>query len=249
MELDLKGKIAVITGGTGGLGSALVNAFLQENAFVVTLDKNKEKGREQEECFKDKVCFIETNVADPISVDDSFDLINKKFGCIDILINNAGIFSSVPFLEIKPGIWDDIMRTNLRSVLLCSQRALKGVKEKKCGKIINIASLGGQTGGIFAGADYSASKAGIISLTKSLAKNFGKYGIRVNCVNPGPLETEMTRNWPEDILDNLKKSMLIRKNKLGLAEEVANVVVFLSSDKSALVHGAQIDVNGGMHIR
>ena len=103
---------------------------------------------------------------------------------------------------------------------------------------INIASMGGQTGGIFAGADYSASKAGIISLTKSFAKNFGKFGITVNCVNPGPLETDMTKEWPEEVLNGLRQSMLIRQDRLGLPEEVANVVVFLSSERAALIHGA-----------
>ena len=175
MDLKLRDKVVVITGGAGSVGRSLTKAFLEEGAIVVSLDK--EKGHQSRK--KDKrFCFIEADIKKPASIDKAFDAIIKRFAKIDVLINNAGIFSSTPILDITSSSWDGIMETNLRSVLLCSQKAAKVMIKRKYGKIINIASLGGQIGGIYAGADYSASKAGIICLTKSLAKNFGKYGIK-----------------------------------------------------------------------
>ncbi len=251
MDLMLKDKIVVITGGAGSVGNALVSAFLEEDAIVISLDKNKERGEKIVKQMKKngkRVSFIETDISEPASIDKAFNAIFEKFSTLDVLVNNAGVFSSTPVLDIKPSSWDEIMKINLRSVFLCSQKAVQVMMKKGYGKIINIASLGGQTGGIFASAAYSASKAGIICVTKTFAKNFGKFGIRVNCVNPGPLESEMTKDWPPEVLNSLKKSMLIWQDKLGMPSEVAGVIVFLASDKANLIHGAQIDVNGGIYI-
>jgi len=251
MDLKLKDKVVAITGGGGGIGSALINTFLEEGAIVVALDKDEEKGekiKEQIEERSNRMLYMVVDVADSLAIEKAFNTIEERFSGLDILVNNAGVFSCTPILNITPSSWDETMKVNLRSVMCCSQQAIRIMQKKGSGRIINIASMGGQTGGIFAGADYSASKAGIISLTKSFAKNFGKFGITVNCVNPGPLETDMTKEWPEEVLNGLRQSMLIRQDRLGLPEEVANVVVFLSSERAALIHGAQIDANGGIHI-
>ncbi len=252
MDLKLKDKVVVITGGAGGVGRSLTEAFLEENAIVVSLDKNKEKGEEIEEQFKKKgkeICFIETDVSDQPSIDKAFDAIFKKFSTIDILVNNAGVFSCTPISDITADSWDAIMRMNVRSALLCTQKVLTIMKEKKYGKIINIASMGGETGGIYAGADYAISKAGMISLTKTSAKNLGEYGISVNCVSPGPLTTDMTKYWPPEVLEDLKKRTFVKEKRLGKPEEVASVVVFLASDRASFIQGAQIDINGGIFMR
>lgn len=251
MDLMLNDKVVIITGGTGGIGMALLHAFLEEKSNIVILDKNHKEGEKISHRFMKEgqhVKYFKVDMADPADIDRTFDVIFQSYSTIDILINNVGAFSSKPFLDISPADWDAIMNINLRSALLCSQKVIPLLKEKQSGVIINIGSVGGQTGGIFAGADYSASKAGIISLTKSLAKNFGGYGIRVNCVNPGPLETDMTKDWPPEVLDSLRQSMLIRQDELGTAEEIAHIIVFLCSEKASLIHGAQIDANGGIFI-
>ena len=251
MDLMLNDKMVIITGGTGGIGTALLRVFIEEKSNVIVLDKNRKEGekiRHRFEKEEQEVTFYEVDMADPADINRAFDAILKRYSTIDILINNAGIFSSIPILDISAADWNEIMNINLRSALLCSQKVIPLMMEKQSGVIINVGSVGGQTGGIFAGADYSASKAGIISLTKSLAKNFGKYGVRVNCVNPGPLETDMTKDWPLEILDSLRQSMLTRQDKLGTAEEIANIIVFLCSEKASLIHGAQIDANGGIFI-
>ena len=251
MDLKLNNRVVIITGGVGGIGHCLVKAFVKEGAKVVVLDKNKEKGEEVKAKYDAEgkhVSFIDTDVSDPQSIDDAFNKINNLYSTIDVLINSAGICSTTPLLDITFSELEKIMKVNLYSVLRCSQRAVGIMKERNHGVIINIASLAGQTSGIFVGADYAASKAGVISLTKSFAKNYGRYGIRINCVNPGPLETDMIRKWPEKELDSLKKSMLIRQDRLGMPEELADVVVFLSSDRASLIHGAQINVNGGIYI-
>jgi len=251
MNLRLKNKVVVITGGAGGIGMALMRAFLEEKSNIVILDKNRKEGEKINRRFENEeqeVLFYEVDIADSADIDRTFDAILKRYSTIDILINNAGVFSSIPILDISAADWNEIMNINLRSALLCSQKVIPLMMEKQSGVIINVGSVGGQTGGIFAGADYSASKAGIISLTKSLAKNFGKCGVRVNCVNPGPLETDMTKNWPLEVLDSLRQSMLIRQDKLGTAAEIANIIVFLCSERASLIHGAQIDANGGIFI-
>lgn len=252
MDLRLRNKVVVITGGAGDVGAALSKAFLREEAFVIALDKDAEKGRSLEKQLSGKMGrfhFIKTDVCKPKNVNNAFRLILREFKVIDILVNNAGIFSSSLLLGIKPNFWDKVMQTNLRSALLCVQKALPVMKRKRCGKIINISSVAGQTGGIFAGAHYSASKAGMTSLTKTLARNFGKFGINVNCVTPGPLATSMTKNWPKKVKSALKEKMLIGQKRLGRPEEVADTVLFLSSDRSSFIQGAQIDVNGGLFIR
>jgi len=247
----LKDKTIVITGGAGSVGKSLIKAFLEEEAIIISVDKNRERMDQVSTGFRNsgqRVRSLEADVSDPQSTIAVFQKIREEFGCPDVLINNAGVFSSAPFLDIDTEGWDNTMKTNLRSVLLCSQQAVELMMEREEGTIINIASLGGQIGGIFVGADYSASKAGVICLTKSLAKSYGPYGIRVNCVNPGPLESDMTRTWPRQVLNELRKSMMTGSDQLGTAEELASVVVFLASDKSRLIHGAEIDVNGGIFI-
>ena len=177
MNLFLTDKVVIITGGTGSVGIALTHAFLREGSNIIILDKSKARmdglidrlGKN-----KHKVDYYDVDLSDPSEINKTFDEITKKYTNIDILINNAGIFSNTPILEISHLDWDKIFNTNLRSALLCSQRVLPSMINNKSGVIINIGSLGGQVGGIFAGAHYSASKAGMISLTKSLAKTFGK---------------------------------------------------------------------------
>jgi 3-oxoacyl-[acyl-carrier protein] reductase len=168
------------------------------------------------------------------------------YGGVDVLVNAAGIFQSGPIDDLTAGDWDRMMAVNLKGVFLCSQAALRHMKARRTGAIVSIASLAGQVGGIHAGAHYATSKAGVISLTKSLAKNAGPFGIRVNCVNPGVIETAMTRDWPDAVRAGIVASTPL--GRVGQAVEVARVIVFLSSEAASFIHGAHIDINGGVHM-
>jgi 3-oxoacyl-[acyl-carrier protein] reductase len=170
----------------------------------------------------------------------------RAFGRIDVLVNNAGIFHRTPIDDLPVEDWDQLMAVNLKGVFLCSQAVLKIMKHQRSGNIINMASMGGQLGGIVAGADYSASKAGVLCFTKSLAKNAGPLGINVNAVNPGVIDSPMTRPWgPELLQKRIEETPL---GRLGTVEDVADVVVFLASHQARFIHGAHIDVNGGIYM-
>jgi len=163
----------------------------------------------------------------------------KKFSTIDILINNAGICYLRPFDEISENEWDKVMAINLKGTFLCCQAVLPIMKEKNRGCIINLTSLAAKTGGILVGAHYSASKAGVTSLTKSLAKYAAKYGINVNAVSPGFIDTEMTKDFNYDV-------NTVPLGRLGTPTDVAKVVRFLTSEDAKYITGEIIDVDGGV---
>jgi len=163
----------------------------------------------------------------------------KKFSTIDILINNAGVCYLRPFNEISENEWDKVMAINLKGTFLCCQSVLPIMKEKNRGCIINLTSLAAKTGGILVGAHYSASKAGVTSLTKSLAKYAAKYDINVNAVSPGFIDTEMTKDFSYDV-------STVPLGRLGTPADVAKVVRFLTSEDAKYITGEIIDVDGGV---
>jgi len=201
MDLGLRGKVVVITGGGGGIGRATALAFAREGATVVVSDINLEAAQavaEEVRTLGVPALAVRTDVADPEDAQRLIATTLEHFGRIDVLVNNAGIFQSKPLDDLTAAEWDRVMAVNLRGAFLCAQAALGPMKAQRSGQIINLGSLAGQVGGIVAGANYAASKAGIICLTKSLAKNAGPFGIRVNCVNPGVIDTPMTQPWPPE---------------------------------------------------
>ncbi len=163
---------------------------------------------------------------------------------MDILINNAGICYLTPFEDITEEEWDKVISVNLKGAFLCSQAVMRAMISQRWGKIVNIASLAGKVGGILVGAHYSASKAGIICLTKSLAKRMAPYGVNVNAVAPGQIKTKMTDDWPENEKEKLRRS--IPRGHFGGPEDVAETVLFLVSDRARFITGEIIDVNGGI---
>jgi 3-oxoacyl-[acyl-carrier protein] reductase len=178
-----------------------------------------------------------------------FNKIKKKFGSPYILLNCAGIFSSKNIVQVSKKDINHIFDVNvtLPTLLIKNFISLK-LRDKSVGKIINIGSMAGQNGGEFAGELYSMSKASIINLTKSIAKKFGKKNIFCNCINPGPIETSMTKNWPSKIKTNLIKKFKINKKSLGSIDDIVNICVFLSSEKNNFIQGAEINANGGLII-
>jgi 3-oxoacyl-[acyl-carrier protein] reductase len=245
--LKLRGKIALVTGAGRGIGKAIVVAMAKEGANVTVNDANFKSAETVTEEIRAMGCEampMKADVSERSEVAEMFERIIGTFGKIDILVNNAGIFSSTPLDKITEEEWDRTMNVNLKGAFLCSQAAMKYMKEQRYGKIVNIASLAAEIGGIFAGAHYAASKAGVICLTKSLAKQLAPYNINVNAVAPGATETDMTKRWPKKVKENLLEQ--IPFGRFGKPEEVAEVVVFLISDGASYVTGATIDVNGGI---
>ncbi|TAK26176.1 MAG: SDR family oxidoreductase [Chloroflexota bacterium] len=249
VNLGLRGKVVAITGGGGGIGRDCADLFAREGALVAVSDVRSDAA--------EAVALIARNhgvsthaarldVTDPVDVAAYFQTVESTLGPVDVLVNNAGIFQSRSLDELTVADWDRVMDVNLKGVFICSQAALRVMRPRRRGSIVSIASLAGQVGGIHAAANYATSKAGVISLTKSLAKHAGPFGIRVNCVNPGVIDTPMTQPWPPDVLASMARQTPL--GRLGRPDEVARVIVFLASDGASFVHGAHVDINGGVHM-
>jgi NAD(P)-dependent dehydrogenase (short-subunit alcohol dehydrogenase family) len=249
METGLAGQVVLITGAAGDIGRAAALAFAREGAHLALADLNLPAAQAVAEgaaALGVQSLALQADVADPVAVQALIAGVNERLGPVDVLVNNAAIFQSAPVESLPVADWDRVMTINLRSVLLCSQAVLPAMKACGRGRIINIASMAGQVGGIRAGAHYAASKAGVICLTKSLARAAGPSGITVNCVNPGVIDTDMTRAWPPAWREDFVHQTPL--GRLGTPDEVASVIVFLASRAAGFVHGAQIDVNGGLHM-
>jgi 3-oxoacyl-[acyl-carrier protein] reductase len=248
VNTGLQDKVVIITGGAGGIGRSCALAFAAEGARVVVADVNVAQAQAvaAEAGGAQRAVAVQVDVTSPQSVQALFDATVAAFGRVDVLVNGAGIFHRTPIDELTVEEWDQLMAINLKGTFLCSQAALRLMKPQRVGNIVNIASMGGQLGGIVAGADYSSSKAGVLCFTKSLAKNAGPFGIRVNAVNPGVIDTAMTKPWGEEILR--KRIQETPLGRLGTPEEVASVVVFLASDGASFIHGTHVDINGGIYM-
>lgn len=244
----LEGKVAVITGSTQGIGRAIANTFAREGASVIIngcLDISKCQAVASEiEALGGKALAVKADVANKTEVDELFATVVKRFGRVDIHVNNAGVVSSHPFLELSEEKWDKLMDVNLKGTYLCAQAAAREMVKKKYGRIINISSVAGFMG--FPGAaHYCASKAGVGQLTKVLALELAPMGINVNAIAPGLIETAMTK----DIIENpaALKAMLQRIpiGRVGKPEEIASAALFLASPMADYVTGTTLIVDGG----
>jgi NAD(P)-dependent dehydrogenase (short-subunit alcohol dehydrogenase family) len=246
----LRGKTAIITGAASprGIGLATARRFAEEGARVAILDIDGPAAQAAAKDLGDAHIGVACNVADQTSCVKAVETVSDAFGQIDILINNAGITHPVKFLDIKPGDWDRIQDVNLKGILFLSQAVIPHMQKQKAGSIACMSSVSAQRGGgIFGGPHYSAAKAGVLGLAKAMAREFGADGIRVNCVTPGLIGTDITSG---KLTDEMRTKILegIPLGRLGEAKDVAGIYTFLASDLSAYVTGAVIDVNGGMLI-
>jgi NAD(P)-dependent dehydrogenase (short-subunit alcohol dehydrogenase family) len=249
MDLRLKDKVAIVTGGGSGIGRETCRTFAREGAHVAIVDLNlvaAQATAQEVTALGVQAMAIGADVSQPDDVQRMTDSVLEQLGRIDVLVNAAGIFQATPIEELSVEDWDKLMRVNLRSVFLCSQAAMKVMKRQRSGKIVSIASLAAQVGGVFAGANYSAAKAGIVTFTKSLAKQVAGFNVNVNCVNPGPCDTPMAREWPPDAVEKTLSQCPL--GRLAQPQEIANVIVFLASDAASYIHGAHVDVNGGVYM-
>ena len=243
-----EGKVALVTGGAGGIGRATAELLASEGARVAVADIDQSGAEDVVsgiESRGEEALAIAADVSDPEQIDAMFDAVVTRFGRLDVLHNNAGIFTRTPIDELEIESWDRLMNVNLRGAFLVAQRALRIMKTQGGGRIINMSSMAGQVGGVVAGADYAASKAAIACLTKSMAKWGGPYGILVNSLCPGVIDTAMPAQFPPDRLAAMIAATPLRR--MGTADEVARVVLFLASDLSSFVTGTHIDINGGLH--
>jgi 3-oxoacyl-[acyl-carrier protein] reductase len=248
MKRLLEDKVAVVTGGGRGIGEAIALKFAEHGASVVIADIDVSRAAELESRvrgFGVEAQCVHLDVADVEEIRSQCRAIAKRFGRIDIWVNNAGITHNVRLEDLEPEEWDRILKVDLRGAFFCSQAAFRVMKSQKSGKIVNIASISGERGGRFAGAHYSAAKAGLIVLTKCFAYSGGEYNINVNAIAPGLIQTRMAEQ-----LGSLRgEHQDIPLGRVGRPEEVADSALFLASSLSDYVSGVTLDVNGGMLMR
>jgi 3-oxoacyl-[acyl-carrier protein] reductase len=244
-------KTAIITGGGRGIGRAIALTLAQRKIDVVITYVTRRDCCEQTatdvRALGCEALVVKADVTLRESVRPLIATVTQKFARIDVLVNNAGILQQKPFNTITDEDWDTMLATNLKSVFLCSQEIMPVMVRQGGGSIINISSSGGQLGGMLA-VHYAVSKAGVISLTRSLARVGAPDGIRVNCVTPGLIETEMSQKEIHSEVGQQKISREIPLRRAGQVEEVAAAVAFLASDKATYITGQSINVNGGLYM-
>jgi 3-oxoacyl-[acyl-carrier protein] reductase len=242
--MNLKTKKVLITGATGGIGNSLVEKFYHLGSTIVATGTNEEKLSNLKKKFP-KI-FIEKFKLDEHNKIETFvENVEKKLEGLDILVNNAGITLDNLSIRLTEENWKKVLDINLTSSFLMCKHAIKKMLRKKYGKIVNITSIVGHTGNL-GQANYAASKAGIVAFSKSLAIEYAKKNININCVSPGFIKTDMTDKISEDF-----KKILISKipsGDLGTGEDISNCVVFLASDMAKYINGETIHVNGGMYM-
>ena len=243
-----EGRIAVITGGAKGIGESIVRKFYVEGAKIAIMDVDAEGAQQlalELDPSGDKIIGLGCNIVQRPEVKATFEAIVAKFGTVDILVNNAGITRDAIFHKMTEKQWDDVIAVNGKGLFNCTQEAWLIMKAKKYGKICNLSST--NASGEAGQANYAFTKAGIIAVTKSLAKEGGRHNINVNCVRPGVIDTEMMRAVPENVLEDLVDKTAFKR--LGKPSEVADVVAYLCSEEASWVTGEELLVAGGFMYR
>ncbi|MBE0426798.1 MAG: 3-oxoacyl-[acyl-carrier-protein] reductase [Nitrospirae bacterium] len=246
--MKFKDQTGIVTGGTRGIGKAIAEELAKRGVNLVVAGRNIETAEEVANSLKQygvKTLGLKLNVSDSENVENAFEIIRKEFQKIDILINNAGIAKDGLLMRMGEEAWDAVIDINLKGVFLCTREAIKDMVSQRYGRIINITSVAAFMGNP-GQANYSASKAGIVGFTKTVAREYARRGITVNAVAPGFITTAMTDVLPDRVKEEMKK--LIPLDRFGTVEDVANAVIFLASPDSGYITGQVIHVNGGMYM-
>jgi len=250
MDLLLQDKVTLVTGSARGLGLEMAGAFYREGSKVVLFDIDA-KGLEESAGTLDptgeRVFACQADLTDDDQVKWAIKQIMTRFGQIDVLINNAGILKGNPIEEMSVADFELVLKVNLTGTFIMCKTVVPIMKKQGRGKIVNMASLAGRTGRPAAGLNYAASKAGIIGLTRTLAREVGLDGIYVNAIAPGPIMTDIIKNMSPDVLEKLNFGRAVGRE--GMPKDVANVALFLASGMSDWINGAVLDVNGGILMR
>lgn len=245
----LTGKVAIITGGVRGIGKAIAQKFSEEGAdLILTSTREPQDAEEFAQSLRSngsRVMVIKLDVTDKDEVEERLGAAVKEMGRIDILVNNAGITKDGLILRMSEEDWDSVINVDLKSAFNTIQTVLPNMLRQKSGNVINISSVVG-VGGNPGQCNYSAAKAGLIGLSKSLGKEMGAKGIRSNCIAPGFISTDMTAGMPAEVVEDWKKKIPLRRP--GKPEEVASVALFLASDMSSYVNAQVIRCCGGMNV-
>ncbi len=244
--MRLHNQVAIITGGANGIGYAAVERFAEEGAKVILADYDEATGINAASKLRDSgfdVTFIQVDVANRESVQQLIDRTVETYGGIDILINNAGITRDAMLAKMEPSNFQQVLDVNLTGVFNCTQSALPHLIAKGKGKIINTSSVSGVYGNV-GQTNYAASKAAVIGMTKSWAKELGRKGINVNAVAPGFTRTAMVEKMPENIIEQMKS--IVALQRLGGPKDIANAYLFLASSESDYVNGHVLHVDGGI---
>ena len=246
--MEFKGQTAVVTGVARGFGRAIVRRLARGGARVVAADINLPGAQETAALVKQdggEAMAVQVDVSSAASVDALVKAALTSYGNrVDILVNNAGIWKLIPTEETSEEEWDRIVNVNMKGTFLCCRAVIPVMRKQGKGHIVNIASIAARNGGTMAGIHYVASKGGVLAMTKKLGKELGQYGIVVNGINPGTSGTEMTRDWPKNIMEGIVKNTPL--GRLVEPEDIADVVAFLASDAARFVHGETVEVNGGI---
>tara|TARA_B100000902_G_scaffold393541_1_gene448009 strand:- start:132 stop:866 length:735 start_codon:yes stop_codon:yes gene_type:complete len=242
--ISFKNKKILITGATGGIGNSLIEKFVSLDGTVLATGTNEQKLNDLKKKFP-KVEILKFDISEHLKIEEFIENASSKINGIDILINNAGITIDNLSLRMKNEEWQKVIDINLSSSFYMCKYAIKKMLKNKYGRIINITSVVGHTGNL-GQTNYSASKAGLVAMSKSLAIEYAKKNITINCVSPGFIETNMTDKIPA----NIKEILLSRipMNKLGNGGDVSNTVAFLASDLASYITGETVHVNGGMYM-
>ena len=242
--IDLANLNVILTGATGGIGSEILNKLIKCNANVIATGTNEVKLNNLKQNFPN-IIIKKFDISNHKLIEGFIDECNSEFNNkIDVLINNAGITKDNLSIRMKDDEWNRVIEVNLTSTFLISKNTIKKMLKNKNGKIINITSVVAHTGNL-GQSNYAASKSGIVGMSKSLAIEYGKKNIKINCISPGFIKSDMTDKINEEYTQKLREKISL--GKFGIPEDVANAVIFLSSSMSDYITGETIHVNGGMY--